>query len=243
METMVQDARLGTRPQKKIGHNTWLLRKPDGAVALKYHETEVVTWKPDGSIVLDSGGWRTSTTKVRLNYYASLNVYQDNRVWYVKHGGAVYTFKDGMVLKPDGSVEGAGPKASQASREGAKLRGRINRYVKGYMAALAAGKVGAPGAGDCFFCGMVTVEGRIPLGEAQKDTSHLDTHFKERYYVPSLLARAAEVFGVSMAAKDYMAARMTGDSQAAETWGGGICTRQLSSALRRYLYRQLGLAA
>ncbi len=55
------------RLSKKYANNTYLLRN-DGYIALKYHSTEVVKFYPNGDIVLDNGGWYTSTTKERIGY-------------------------------------------------------------------------------------------------------------------------------------------------------------------------------
>lgn len=41
-----------------------------GALCCIYHATCVAKRQPDGSIELDSGGWRTVTTKTRMNQFA-----------------------------------------------------------------------------------------------------------------------------------------------------------------------------
>ena len=75
----------------------------DGNIHIRYQATDVVIFKADGTIVLNSGGWRTTTTKSRMN--AALNgtgwrVWQDDWQWYV---GKVdenvrYTFSDSMEV-------------------------------------------------------------------------------------------------------------------------------------------------
>lgn len=70
--------------------------------AIKYHDTEVVVFSA-GAILLDSGGWRTNTTKNRMNqasndYSLGFNVYQQKREWFVDFGGETFKFSDGMVL-------------------------------------------------------------------------------------------------------------------------------------------------
>ena len=86
---------------RKVGNNTYLLDK--GAyVAVKLHKTEVVGLYADGSVVLNSGGWRTVTTKARMNEYAPCRVYSKKHVWYVdvvdENGRRTVEFYDGMVL-------------------------------------------------------------------------------------------------------------------------------------------------
>ena len=51
---------------------------------VRLHDTNVVEFHADGRILLNSGGWKTVTTKQRMN--ACLNefkVYSQKRVWYV----------------------------------------------------------------------------------------------------------------------------------------------------------------
>ncbi len=75
--------KLKGKTQRKIGNNTWLIDR-GGSIAVKLHQTDVVTFYPCGSVKLDSGGWRTVTTKARINEYAEeVRVYQKKHQWYV----------------------------------------------------------------------------------------------------------------------------------------------------------------
>lgn len=240
--------RLGNRDSRKVANNTYMQRRENGTIAIRLHSTDVVTFHPDGRVTLDAGGWRTVTTKQRMNLFApaGVRISQDRGLWTVQVGGwengVSYGYADGITIHPDGTVSGA----TADPRTELKLRASIRKYVAGYMAALKAGEVEAPGAGDCFFCGMRVVEPSAKagetLGEASHDTSHLMAHMRERYYVPSLAARAVETFHnapavmqqlYSMFAGSGVPAFMNGD------WAGD----RIAKALRRYLYRQFGLAA
>ena len=56
--------------KRKLGNNTVLVTDhAPTSYAVRYHSTDIVTYRKDGSIVLSSGGWRTSTTKERINEY------------------------------------------------------------------------------------------------------------------------------------------------------------------------------
>lgn len=79
-DTELQSAR-NEANGKPIANNTRLYRRGDGVIALTLHATDVVTFYRDGRIVLDSGGWRTVTTKDRIGYAA--NVYSVKGEWYV----------------------------------------------------------------------------------------------------------------------------------------------------------------
>lgn len=87
---------------KKIAHNTWArFDQIDKSVAVVLHNTAVLTFLPDGSIVLNSGGWLTVTTKERINRYLpnGLRVYSNRGVWWLyKNGATVEKFEDGMVI-------------------------------------------------------------------------------------------------------------------------------------------------
>jgi hypothetical protein len=81
---------LAGRSSKKVANNTWLQVRPNegenGVIALKYHDTDVVTYNSNGLVVMDTGGWRTSTTKLRFNEsYAKLpvSVWANKGVWFV----------------------------------------------------------------------------------------------------------------------------------------------------------------
>jgi len=237
---------------RKLANNTYLEVVGDGTLGVRLHSTVILKAKPDGSVWLDSGGWRTPTTKERLNRYLKQigwRVNQENRVWYLDKGywsdpeRESHPFGDGMTIHPDGKVTGEGPDPKAQT----KLKNRIRRYTTRYMEALLKGEVPPPDNGDCFFCRMREVSTHIPLGEHTKDTSHLINHMEESYYVPSLLSRATEVFPVSKAALWYLGSFW--DTQASQelrettrrTWGVGC--DQLRKSLNRYMLRQFGLAA
>lgn len=121
------------------------------------------------------------------------------------------------------------------------LNKSILKYVDGYIKALLDKKIPTPSGGDCWYCGMRDVDSKKPLGEAIKDTSHLIDHMKEKYYVPSLIVNAIEMFPVSIVAKSELGYLLGYHNQ---TIGdNGIVKLQAKSSLRRYMRRQLGMAA
>lgn len=62
------DALLGSRDSRKIGNNTYAERLGDGVIGVRLHGTHVVILSAH-SIVLNSGGWHTLTTKDRINTF------------------------------------------------------------------------------------------------------------------------------------------------------------------------------
>lgn len=93
---MAQQSRVGTV-------STTVRGGVGGALSVVYHATEVVKVGPEG-ITLDSGGWRSATTKTRMNqasnqYGLGFRVYQRDHGWLVDFEGKTLTFADGMTLQ------------------------------------------------------------------------------------------------------------------------------------------------
>jgi hypothetical protein len=86
------------RGERKVGNNTYAYILLDGSVAIELHGTKVVIIHPDDSVTLNSGGYRTSTTKKRINQYSPMKVYQKNYTWYLDNGAE---FEDGIIVTQD----------------------------------------------------------------------------------------------------------------------------------------------
>lgn len=230
--------------RRPLEWHTVVNRRDVRTIAITYHQTDVVTYRDDGAILLNSGGWRTQTTKNRINEYSPLRVTQHLGVWYVTPD---YIFADGMVYYPHLNAY-TGVHSTEEAKRVARIKRQIAKYVKGYMIAFDRGDVGEPDSGDCWDCAMVVVsdgqnKGKS-LGEAHRDTTHLVSHMEQRYYVPSLLARAIKRFPVSIAAKAYISDKWAGTSNYGPNgWGLDIARDQLRTSLRRYLSQQFDIAA
>ena len=72
-----------------------------------YHETAVVTFNKY-TILLDTGGYKTRTTKLRMNqtsqvYNLGFKVFQKNKKWYVEFNGVTKQLRGvTMVISRDG---------------------------------------------------------------------------------------------------------------------------------------------
>lgn len=177
----------------KLANNTYAHRVGD-AIAIRLHDTDVPTFFPDGRIVVTSGGWRTSTTKGRINAYlpSGFYIWQRSGLWYWAHSGGSLLFADGDVIK-NGKLK---PQAKDNDEKSAKqLRARINKYARLCSDQVPLPK---PGHSDCFYCQMVVSDGDKKgqsLGDASKDVSHLELHIDEGYVVPSLVFNALKERG------------------------------------------------
>lgn len=63
--------------------------------------TVVASWDSE-SITLDTGGWSTVTTKLRMNQTSNhfglgFHVYQKNHEWYVDYRGVTYPFEGDTI--------------------------------------------------------------------------------------------------------------------------------------------------
>lgn len=89
--------KLDGKPRRKIGNNTYVIAYPD-RLAVRLHQTDVVTAFPDGRVVVESGGWRPgggqwhpgfrgepgTTTMDRINSWtpSGWKIYKKDNVWY-----------------------------------------------------------------------------------------------------------------------------------------------------------------
>jgi hypothetical protein len=183
--------------KKKIANNTVRYTRPDGSVCIRLHKTDIVT-SVKGDITLNSGGYKTPTTKDRMNNALrpmGWSVTQERKVWYLARIGEwdnKITFADGITIHADNTVTGAGVGPDRS------LIMRIKKYAKGFAAALP---VKPPDNGDCWGC-LFHRSGNSSPYDMPMGTDHLILHFggtkeqPEPYYVPSLLLRVLETRGI-----------------------------------------------
>ena len=112
----------GTTPVKDeyilknpIGKTATSIRPVNGWTAIKYHDTDVVSFSNGKIVVLDSGTWKTPTTKRRMNETADefdlgFRVYAKKGQWYID------TPYDGTIEFFDG-VRFQGKRASNPKRK------------------------------------------------------------------------------------------------------------------------------
>ena len=102
-QTLMETARDKSKG-KPIANNTrlWEIKNPlmletggIGGYEIRLHGNVIMTIYRH-HIEVSDGGWRTLTTKERLNRYLprGYNVYQKDWEWYLQHGDDVYDFGD-----------------------------------------------------------------------------------------------------------------------------------------------------
>lgn len=220
------------KQSRKLGNNTYLERRPNNQIAVRLHRTDIITYHPDGSCTLNAGGWKTVTTKDRLNKYSPVCVWQAQSIWYVSENSPYadkntdrYLFTDNMLIDSIG-VSDAKVETDKDRKAVKTLKARIKTFAK----LCADNCIGIrPSNGDCWHCLMKTKDRVINV------TDHLESHMRARYPVPSLIYAACKRFGASQAA---MSAIINGES-----WAEDHAKETVKRSVRRYMYEQFGLAS
>lgn len=87
---------------KMVAKATILMTMPNGTEKLKYHNTIVVTKSPDGIYTLNSGGYKTNTTRSRIEDFTKIRIYQRKGIWYAGNSSVIFydgiQFKDGEMI-------------------------------------------------------------------------------------------------------------------------------------------------
>jgi len=119
------------RSRCKVAHNTNLEALPiDGQVVfgIRYHATVVARWHENGTLQLNTGGWKTSTTAIRIRGVLPPGVYLrvERGSWFLEDvrpgflpSGSVYPdidaksrkrlsvpFQEGILVSPNRSLHG-----------------------------------------------------------------------------------------------------------------------------------------
>ena len=121
---------LHNRPQKKVGNNTYAVRHND-RLAIRFHQTDVVTAYPDGRVVVNSGGWKQgsgghgynpgwraepgTTTMARMNDWlcSGWQIYKLKNEWYwfnqagqqrYWEADTRFPYTDRDIIQSDGSL-------------------------------------------------------------------------------------------------------------------------------------------
>lgn len=107
---------LGDKGSRKLANNTKvyrvMLRGYYGLVDeihVRLHNTDIVSYREDGIITLNSGGYQTTTTKQRMNQLLppGYGISQTKFKWYLRTPEGEVPFVDGMTLTPAGEGFGS----------------------------------------------------------------------------------------------------------------------------------------
>lgn len=119
---------------KLVARNTLDYTTPDGVRRVRYHDTDVVTVAPDGTVKLDTGGYNTLTTRDRINGYGGHDVcvYSNKGTIFARRGHGWsdgVPFRDTATISPDGKIT-----PDQSPAELSVLPKLIDGYIKALKA-------------------------------------------------------------------------------------------------------------
>jgi len=220
MRTYSECKALAATRKRKIANNTYLVVRDDGGFGIKFHDTEVVIHYPTKT-VFNSGGYKTVSTKARINEFSTASLSQCKGVWTIDG----HPFADGITIFASGYVTGKG----QAPKKTADMRKKVNAYAKEYAELLCSGKMDKPSGGDCWCC-LMGMDG----------ADHIRSHIKESYFVPSLINQVNRD-NLSPFTGDFIARIMQGIETS--DWQRGIAFEQIKRAVQQYCLHELGLPA
>lgn len=224
------------RADRPVGNNIRLQRRSDTTIALRYHATDIVVYHADGRVQMFSGGWRTYTTKERLNTYTPTIVHQTDGEWFVRSGlwndaeASVHVFDEGITWLPDGSLTG-GLDITEATRKQDHAR-KVRRDVRSFVNSITPDRILSAWqntAGDCLLC---RVDCNSDVASVTAD--HLASHVEEGYFMASLAYAAIRR---SRGNPDIVMSRIYGDAQRGRV--GDLLRKPLAKYLRAHLVPEL----
>jgi hypothetical protein len=85
--------------RRKISNNTWgEIDTNTNIIYITLHNHLIITAYPDNVFMLSNAGYRTVTTKRRLNQFTPFQIWQKNFEWYTRENGKDIEFHNGMLL-------------------------------------------------------------------------------------------------------------------------------------------------
>ena len=224
--------------QKMIDNNTAYYTANNSEI-IRLHNTDIFIKNGD-NIIMHTGGWKTRTTKDRLNkaldrFHIPYQIYSEKGVWILRSSDNEITFYDGMKLKYDhnGKLINMDITNAPSKKELENLRKQVKQFSKEFIEKFSNGEIPPPsGLEDCWYCAFFQHE----------SSQHILYHLHEKYYVPSLLYNSVfnnQMSSLSPVAKDYLRRKWQG----AETpdYVEMVGKEQLEKNLYKFILRKLSM--
>jgi hypothetical protein len=170
---------------KFVANNTLRIEYNDGTIAIRLHNTDIITYCGN-EIILNSGGWRTQTTKDRINSFCPpAHISQVKGLWYLRNGSLFY---DGCKIDDEGNL------ISKVIKVDDKKITRLKKQIADYCKLITKDNLPYPDGGDCWYCSFHDKIGAA-MGDLSENYSHLTEHLKEKYLHGSILVNAMREAG------------------------------------------------
>lgn len=263
--TRIQEAAayLGKKQDRPLkGKNTRLQRRSDQRIAVRYYQTDIVTYVadpdyPSGTVIVSTGGWRSTMTNQRIREWSKVRFHCKKGQlltgeWTSPSGfiafgdGAVFDAETGLIIS--GIVDSPGP----STREKA-LDKRVKKYIADYCAHVVEHGLAIPDSGDCWPCLMKAEDeekkaARSGLNGTASNPAAFDPmghdHYlshmadDEKYFVPSLLFKALRAKGYRSPESTFMLLQL--DAKRGDTT---LIKKTLTwwfRTIRPYLLKEIG---
>ena len=118
----------GECSNQNTGHrlaNKTYIQMRGSSFAIRLHNTDIVVIRPNGTYKLNSGGFRTTTTRRRMNHVLPCVVNQKSGLWSIGDS----FFEDHMVIGQDGEIVGESIPLSRAL----KTKRMVDRYCNKFI--------------------------------------------------------------------------------------------------------------
>ena len=108
----------------KLAHKTYIHMK-GRSCAIRLHKTDIVIIRPDGTYRINTGGFRTTTTKRRMNSVLPCSIGLQHGVWCIGNS----FLQDGMLVDQSGAVIGK----SIPAKDVVKIKRRVDKYCNQFI--------------------------------------------------------------------------------------------------------------
>lgn len=217
---------------KIVANNTLEIQYEDGTQAIRLHDTNIIIYDHK-DMILNSGGWRTKTTKDRINDYIdyAFTIIQRKSQWYLfnKDKQEIESvFYDGITIDTIHHIIKKPMKEDKTTSKYIKL---IDTYCKKLSSNIDTKKdylknlVNNIG-GDCLYCCNKEIKTGLPLGDITNNKEHLISHLQQKYFMGSLILNALADRGY----KDPMFIIQIGAKES------------IIRAIKQYFKKRLGIA-
>jgi hypothetical protein len=218
-----------------IERNTFRYATTDNREVIRLHHTDIVESLGNGRFRLNSGGFKTITTKDRMNHGLRLfdskfYVYSERGLWFVQERHSErqpIPFRDGMVIPDSFDLPAERKRAERAGAAALKLKARISAFV---CETLADGsELPVPNGGDCLLCWADIASMDSDRNATFGSPDHIESHVKEKYMHGSLI-RAA-----------FRSAGLTDYAMRLYCYSGRPDHKRVRQIVRKYIGKRLGL--